>query len=157
MNSTPTTKRTDHSLWAWGNLFTITLFSAYFYAFMEWLFFVTKPSSLSILTPLEIGTVLIVTGGAIALPLVGVFVILFLSAWLARDTTWHKRLLAFGNLVPAMMLAVTALIMFDNFTYTVFNFGIVSSAGVWRALYTLGFGIALWQGIRFAHKTNALP
>ncbi|MFL7868622.1 MAG: hypothetical protein AB8I58_07330, partial [Anaerolineales bacterium] len=80
MNSTPDTKRAKRPRNPWLALFNLTLFSAYFYAFMEWLFFITKPSSLSILSPLEVSIVLVVTGGIIALPLVDVWILLYLIA-----------------------------------------------------------------------------
>lgn len=143
-------KRNAHS---WHALLNLTIFSAYFYAFMEWLFFVTKPSSLSTLTLLEMSRVLVVTGGIIALPLVVALIILSLPAWLTRGTKRSSRLLGLSYLVPALVLSVTALVMFDNFTYTVFKFGIVSSAGMWRGLYTIGFGLFLWQALRFTHRT----
>jgi hypothetical protein len=54
-------------------LIRITVLSAYFYTFMEWLFFVTKPSSLSILTFFDKLEVLFITGGVIALLLVVTF------------------------------------------------------------------------------------
>ena len=150
MEPIPNTKQTQRTRF---KLFNLTILSAYFYAFMEWLFFATKPSSLSILSPFEIGTVFIVTGGAVSLSLVGALSILSLPSWLTQDRNWHRRLLGLGYLVPALMLSVTALIMFDNFTYTVFQYGIVSSRGIWRGLYTLGFGITLWQAYQFVHRT----
>lgn len=153
MNSTQITEHIDHTARVWHALFKLTVFSAYFYASMEWLFFVTKPSSLSILTPLEAGLVLVVTGGIVALPLLGILVILFLPAWLWRNSKWTRRLLPIASIVPALMLSITALVMFDNFTYTVFNFGIVTTIGLWRALYLLGFGISLWWTFRFSRRT----
>ena len=150
MKSTPTTKQPNHT---WPALFDLTVFSAYFYAFMEWLFFATKSSSLSVLTPLENGIVLAVTGGVVALLLVISLLVLSLPAWLVRNGTWRSRLQILGHLVPALMLSVTALVMFDNFTYTVFNFGIVSTQGAWRALYVLGFVLFAWWMLRFVQRT----
>ncbi|GAB4417008.1 MAG: hypothetical protein Kow002_03260 [Anaerolineales bacterium] len=139
----------------WRNLVKLTIFSAYFYAFMEWLFFVTKPSALSILAPLDAGLVLVVTGGFFALLLVGLLLFLSLPVWLLRSPTWKPRLLAFVHIIPALMLAVTALIMVDNFTYTVFEFGIVSAKENWqRALYILGLMIGLAGFVRFATQAT---
>ena len=152
MSPNSNTKQIKHNQRTWFNLFNLTIFSAYFYAFMEWVFFVTKPSSLSILTPLDTGTVLFITGGAVALPLVDILVLLFLLSRLVRNAKWRSLLLVAGKLVPALILTVTALIMLDNFTYTVFGYGIVSTAGIWRALYALGFGLCLWQTFRYVHR-----
>jgi arylsulfatase A-like enzyme len=150
MNSIPTTQQTNRT---WLALFDLTVFSAYFYAFMEWLFFVTKSSSLSVLSPLDVGMVLAVTGGIVALLLVISLIVLSLPSWLVRNATWRPRLQVLGYLVPALMLSVTALVMFDNFTYTVFEFGIVSTQGVWRALYALGFVLFAWWMLRFVQRT----
>jgi arylsulfatase A-like enzyme len=43
------------------------------------------------------------------------------------------------------------MILLDNFTYTIFKIGIVTSAGVWRALYGLGFVILFF----FFHKKTS--
>lgn len=150
MNSTPTTQQTNPT---WLALFDLTVFSAYFYAFMEWLFFVTKSSSLSVLTPLDSGMVLAVTGGIVALLVILSLLVLSLPAWLVRNSKWRPRLQILGHLVPALMLSVTALVMFDNFTYTVFKFGIVSTQGAWRALYALGFVLFAWWMLHFVRQT----
>ncbi len=150
MNPTPTTQQTNRT---WFALFDLTVFSAYFYAFMEWLFFVTKSSSLSILTPLEAGMVLAVTGGIMALLAILSLLVLSLPAWLVRNPTWRPRLQVLGYIVPALMFSVTALVMADNFTYTVFKFGIVTTQGVWRVLYALGFVLFAWWMLRFVRRT----
>jgi len=150
MNPTPTAQPNKQ---LWRALFNLTVFSAYFYAFMEWLFFITKPSSLSLLTPVDTALVLLVTGGIVVLALLLGLLLFFLPARLGRKSTWSMRLPGIAALIPALMLAVTALILVDNFTYTLFNFGIVSTTGPWRALYALGFGIVLWWTFRFARRT----
>src|SRR6185436_7449589 len=83
----------------WRNLFTVTVLSAYFYAAMEWLFFVTKPSSLSSLSAFESLKVLLIAGGTVALILLAVFVILTLPGLVIRSAP----LLAIGYIVPAFM------------------------------------------------------
>lgn len=153
MKSTHFTEPIDRTLHLWGTLFNLTTLSTYFYAFMEWLFFVTKPSSLSILSPLEAAVVLAVTAGIVALPLLGVLLILFLPAWLVKHSKWTERLQRVASIVPAMVLSITALVMLDNFTYTVFKFGIVTTIGQWRALYAVGFGVVLWWAFRYVQRT----
>lgn len=132
----------------WRAAFRITVLAAYFHAFMEWLFFVTKPSSLSILTIFEKVDVLFITGGVVSALLLAGFAIFFLISHLRPK--WDFLL----YIPAAFILSVTALILFDNFTYTVFKFGIVSTDGVVRALYTLGFIVAIWWMSRFARRTN---
>jgi len=131
----------------WYILFNLTVLTAYFHAFMEWLFFVTKPSSLSLLSGFEDLKVLAVTGGTFAFILVIAQAIVYFPARI-------PKLKVLGYLPAALMLSITALIMFDNFTYTVFKFGIISSNGIWRAAYTAGFAIVFGMTILFAQKTK---
>jgi glucan phosphoethanolaminetransferase (alkaline phosphatase superfamily) len=149
-NPAPSQNKKHHN---WKALFHLTVLSAYFYAFMEWLFFATKPSSLSILSLFESVEVLAVTGGAIALTLVIGSVILCLPAWLVNSPKWRPRLLVLSYIPPALLLSITALIMLDNFTYTVFKFGVISMKGLWRAVYALGFVAFFWRMLRFSQRT----
>ena len=101
------------------------------YGFLEWLFFITKPSSLSTLGWWERGQVLL---AALALPLGFVLclhLLLMMLAILSPRTLWKWA----GALVPATVLALAALMMVDNFTYTLFDVGIKTLWGWWRALY----------------------
>jgi hypothetical protein len=50
--------------------------------------------------------------------------------------------LKLGAWVPAVVFTCLILIMVDNYTYTVFKFGIVSSERWTRVLYAAGFVIA---------------
>jgi len=131
----------------WRFLFNLTVLSAYFYAFMEWLFFVTKPSSLSLLSGFEDFRVLIVTGGTFAfIPIIALVILLIPT----QRSKWE-----FLSYIPAgFILSATGLILFDNFTYTVFKFGIISTDGLWRAVYALGFLIVFWRMILFTQKTT---
>jgi len=55
-------------------------------------------------------------------------------------------------IIIALIFTFFALILLDNFTYTVFRFGIVSSQGVWRGMYAAGFVVAFFL---FAQKISA--
>ena len=93
------------------------------------------------------------TGGAFALTLVIGSVILYLPAWLVNSPTWRPRLLVLGYMPAALLLSITALIMIDNFTYIVFKFGVISTEGVWRAVYAFGFVVFFWWMLRFSQRT----
>src|SRR5260221_3458150 len=129
-------------------LISLTIFGAYFYAFMEWLFFVTKPSSLSVITWFDKLVVLFVTGGMVALTFLLCLALLSIPALLISNPILHPRLLYLSYLAPAFALSLNALILFDNFTYTVFQFRIITTTGIWKGLYTIGFIIFFWQMIR---------
>jgi len=112
-------QKTDN-LHNWRALFNLTVLSAYFYAFMEWLFFATKPSSLSLLSTFDSVKVLFVTAGIVALVSIILLSFVFLPSFFRGIANWRPRLLNIGYMVPALLLSITALIMVDNFTYTVF-------------------------------------
>ncbi len=131
----------------WRALIVITIYNVYFYAFMEWLFFITKPSSLSIISWFDKIRVLCITGGMTAIAFLACLVLLSLPALLIKNPVLGRRLLYLAYLVPAFVLSLTALILFDNFTYTVFKFGIITTINLWRGLYTAGFIIVLWRMI----------
>jgi arylsulfatase A-like enzyme len=137
----------------WLAILTLTLLSAYFHVFMEWLFFVTKPSSLSTVSFLEKLRAFVVSGGVYALVLAVALVILSIPALLIRNLKWKARAEALRFIPSSFMLSVTALMLIDNFTYTVFKFGIVTSSGFWRILYTLGFILIFLLMFRFVRRT----
>jgi arylsulfatase A-like enzyme len=150
----PGVPRQRKDLRKWRAVFNLTVLSAYFYAFMEWLFFATKPSSLSLLSSFDSVKVLFVTAGTIALVSIVFLSLLFLPSFFRGIANWRPRLLNIGYTVPALLLSITALIMLDNFTYTVFKWGIVSSKGFWRGLYAVGFLLFFWWTLRFARQAG---
>lgn len=44
----------SNKLTVWARLFTLTSLAAYFYVFMEWLFFVAVPSFIDLASPAEL-------------------------------------------------------------------------------------------------------
>ncbi len=136
----------------WRAVFNLTVLDAYFYASMEWLFFATKPSSLSLLSSFDLVKVLFITAGTVALVFIVFLLFLSLPTLLINNSSWQSRLLNVVYIVPALLLSITALIMLDNFTYTVFKFGIVSTRGFQRGLYALGFVLFFWWIFRSAKQ-----
>lgn len=119
---------------------SLTILAAYFHALMEWLFFATTPSSLSTLTFFESLKVFFITGGVISILLISALLILSIPA---------KRWEWLVYLPATFMLSVTALILLDNFTYTVFKFGIVSTPNAWRVIYLLILIVFFYWTFRF--------
>ncbi len=121
----------------WWRLFIFTLFSSYFYVLMEWLFFVTKPSFMDVMaTGKKLD--LMLSSGAFLLPLWLPALLLMWGLsylpWLSKR--WYFFLYA-ACLLPALVLSITTLLLIDNFTYTVFQVGIVTSLGIARLAYML--------------------
>lgn len=95
----------------WLELASLAVLSNYFYFFMEWLFYVTKPSFMSFLPfGSKLGTLLlpalIFAMGSLALLLV-----LFGISRLPRLSHYPRGFLAAGALLPAVFLSATALMM----------------------------------------------
>lgn len=110
----------------------------YLYTFMEWVFMVTKPSFMDMLGWWDkIKILLLAALPAILAGLLALLAFYLLNHLLAPALPW------FGNYsqhIPAAFLAAClALILLDNFTYTVLKFGVVTSTGLVRVLYGLMF------------------
>ena len=134
--------RSARALW-------LCVFAIYVHCFLEWLFFVTKPSYFALLTLQER---LAAMAGAplpfLAVLLPAALVGIALAAAFSRAA--GARLNSFlVNAVPSFLIACVLLILIDNFTYTVFGFGITSLQNAARLMYAALFlglfaGIQLW-------------
>ena len=123
--------------------FNLTVLAVFFHAFMEWLFFVTQSSSLSTLSWLEKLKVLFVTGGALSVP-----VLILLLIFIVPARTWK----ILGYRPAVLMLTISALLLLDNFTYTVAKFGVVSTTGAWRILYIIGLVVIFYGALGFIRR-----
>ena len=117
-----------------GRIVGLTLSAVYFYVFMEWIFFVTKPSFMSSLPLSESLLVLAVSPGPVLVALLAPLVLYWMAGAslrcgfaLARfqvpglfRTLWVAVSLVF----PSGVLALAAFLMIDNFTLTVLGWGI---------------------------------
>ncbi|MDR3575875.1 MAG: sulfatase-like hydrolase/transferase [Anaerolineaceae bacterium] len=140
-------------LLSWANLAALAALAIYFYVFMEWLFMVTKPSFMDAMPLVEKLGILLLCG--LFLAAIGLFLLLVLyGISLLPSLSGHwKIFLYMGGSLPAIFIASTALLMIDNFTYTVFQFGIVTAAGIQRGLYGALFLILLAICIRWMDQT----
>ncbi len=119
----------------WKRLFAIYILASFLYIFMEWLFFVTMPSFMSQMSfPMKVQTFLI-SGLALALFSLVFFIAFIIIDFLAMLNRPARFTLYLGAITPALILSSLALLLIDNFTYTVFKFGISTSTGIWRAGY----------------------
>jgi glucan phosphoethanolaminetransferase (alkaline phosphatase superfamily) len=123
----------------WIYLLLLTAAAAYFYVFMEWLFFVTKPSFMDLVGWLEKFGFLFLPSMALAIFSLAIVLILAGLDYLLSLLRPSYLLIFLGTLIPSFILTAISLLLVDNFTYTIFKIGIVSSAGIWRYAYGLGF------------------
>jgi hypothetical protein len=119
----------------WKDLFTTTILAVYVYVFMEWLFFVTMPSFMSQMSLFEkVGIFFISSLGfsLYCMAIIAFFIYLDIIGLLAHLPPIITYLEIF---IPTVILFALALILIDNFTYTMFRFGISTSTGVVRVVY----------------------
>jgi hypothetical protein len=147
----------ERTLFAWGNLITLAILAGYFFAFNEWLFLVTKPSFMDLL-PLGAKLGILLLSGL----LLAVFILLALLPLFALSLLpWRDRpakiFLWIGAVLPGFILAATILLLVDNFTYTVFRFGIVTTQGLLRGLYAALFVLLLAACTRWVMRSLSRP
>ncbi len=136
---TNTQSLSQYRRFLWTHLMTFTVATAYFYVFMEWLFFVTMPSFMDLMGWVE-KLELLLLSSLVLTSLALVFVIIFAGFDLLSSRFLFTTLPIFiGSLIPSIIMTASCLLLVDNFTYTLFKFGIVSSDGIWRYAYWLGF------------------
>ncbi|WKZ41461.1 MAG: sulfatase-like hydrolase/transferase [Anaerolineales bacterium] len=144
----------------WKKLLIHTTLAAYLYISMEWLFFATKPSFLNGMSLYENLVVLFVSGGMAALLFIVPILVLFAVKLAIKKENVSKVIFRLAVFSPALLLSSLILVLVDNFTYTVFKFGIVTSTGIWRGIYGLVFLYLIWvssQWILQSIRTTALP
>lgn len=114
---------------------------------MEWVFFVTKPSFMSGMSfGSQVKIYLLSSLGMAVLPLAIVLLLGILDR-AVRNRSAAQYLGTVGILVPSLIVSVLVLILVDNFTYTVFKFGVVSTERIPRAAY--GFIFILLTALIF--------
>jgi hypothetical protein len=119
----------------------LTASSIYLYVFMEWIFFATQPSFMSSLDLGQKIMVFLVASFALSAPFLALVILLKVLKVSEKIIT----------IIPALIFALLALILFDNFTYTVLKFGVVTSQQGERGLYAAGLFIGfamIWISIR---------
>lgn len=133
----------------WSGLVVIVFSVAQLYVLMEWVFMVTKPSFFDVFTSSEKLQALVIAGSlaaGVSLFVLGLAYLLGCLLGLSRSPKVHISL---AILLPAGILAALLLLLVDNFTYTVFSFGIPTTQGLGRGLYAILFLILMawseWQ------------
>lgn len=133
-------------------MLTTSIISVYVYVFMEWLFFATKPSFLTgfeswekllILFTVSVPFILCMLFG------VGSF---FLLDVLVSNQRLQKLWVRLALILPSFVFTATCLLLADNFSYTIFHFGVVSTKGWGKIPYALGVIFLFFLVYRFILK-----
>lgn len=142
---------------AWKGTFLTTFFYGFFYIFMEWLFQVTKPSFMSELSIFGKVEILLFVGSistSIGLMLISLMFFLHKIRSLVK---YEHAIFVIANIPGAAILSTLILILIDNFTYTIFKFGIITSIGIGRGIWGLLFIIIFFLVFpKIINNTNVL-
>lgn len=146
---------------SWNVLLFITALVACLYVLNSWLFTVTKPSYVSNLALTQQIQILLVTSTLfVGLCTLGLLPLAILSC-IPQLTSYTSFIQKLGAWLPATVFATLILMMVDNFTYTLFKFGIVSTEGLARGVYGLGFlaliVLCYRRVVRIVHNLSQLP
>lgn len=124
---------------SWGNLVILIFISAFAYMLMEWLFMVTKPSFMESLPLIARVDILFFSNALIVIIVLAVLIPLIVISFLPGVKIYRDRIIYFSAIFPAAIFAVMSLLWLDNFTYTLFKFGIVTAQGIERGVYAIIF------------------
>jgi len=123
-------------------------FVAFFFVSMEWLFFITKPSFMDLLPFGQKLGILFISS-----LILWILLILMVLIILILDQIFILFMPPFSNFIyhipAAFVLTGSALLLFDNFTYTVFSFGVSTTTNWLRMLYSIGFILAFIFILRY--------
>ena len=133
----------------WAAVLFLTVLAVYLYIFMEWLFFVTKQSFMSNLGLMDRLEALLVTPLPFTLLAAVTLLVIRLPSLLFRRPAVRKACRAVGLLLPSVTLALTLFLLVDNFTYTIFHFGVTSTIGYQSLVY--GFLLLVLVGFSYQY------
>jgi len=137
---------------AWTIQAALMVLAIYFYVFMEWLFFVTKPSFMSVLSAFDAIRILLASPAPPLLCGIIVTALFGIPAVLVRNRLFGAFCSAAVRLVTSVVLAVALFLLVDNFTYTVFGFGVRTTEGIALALYVVLAAVLVFFSFRFLSR-----
>lgn len=118
--------------------------TSYLYVFFDWLFLVTKPSFVSVLTNFEKIKILFYTGALLSTTCIILLLPFFLILSFCNNKYIISLSYTIGLLIPTLVLSALVLMLVDNFSYTLLNFGIISTDGFLRYLYGFAFIVLIY-------------
>jgi len=130
------------------DVFLLIPFASLLYVLMEWLFIISKTSFISTGSFFEKGSALLNGSAILALAAVLLSVPLIILYYVLNAKTGRAVIRILLCIIPALLLSATLLLLVDNTTYTAFKYGVVSTKGIVRTLYLVGF-ILLTIGLMY--------
>ena len=135
----------------WVKSILITILITDLYTLMEWVFFATKPSFMSAMSIIQKLQTLILTSFILTIPAILTVTLMWLGNRVLRIFI-RSNFKSLGTIPSAVIAASLGLILIDNFTYTVFGLGIVSTSGIFRSIYAVLFLALFTASFRTIYK-----
>lgn len=124
---------------------------------MEWLFFVTKHSFMSKLSILKCIGILLTTPLVPAMMSILLLLLIGLLMWPTKSSPLRNGLRLLALAVPTFVLSITAFLMVENFTYTIFRTNSGSFQGTERYLYLCLFICLVMFSYKKLHRLASSP
>jgi hypothetical protein len=137
-------------------LLLITVWVIWIHVLLEWLFFVTKQSFMTAAGPVDTVRALLLTPVPLIIAGAAIIALCRLISAVVRIGPVRKACFFFAMVVPAIVVAGTALLIIDNFTYTVFQYGIRMTAGALRYGYVVLILVLLVLAYRYLYEFREL-
>lgn len=118
---------------SWLSISITVLLSTLFYLLLEWIFLLSKPSFMTILPFSEKILILSFAFSFLSgLAILGIGFVFFITRIFTK-----RAVPAYFLVFPAAIFSLATLLIIDNFTYTIFSIGIISTTGLFRIFYIL--------------------
>ncbi len=128
---------------SWIGLYEITILAILFYILSETIFFASKPSFMNFMNPFSVISLTFLITLVCFILVLPFLAVVGLGLLLKLTPSIKLLFLQIGLLLPSFIFATLFLLLIDNFTYTVFGFGIVKAYGVVRGVYAVIYLVIL--------------
>jgi len=132
----------------------LSILCVYFYFLMEWIFFATKPSFMSSLAVPEKISALVIPPGLFSIAFLAAIGLLRLLSGALESAVGVGIFSRTAPLLPALPLAASLFILVDNYTYTLLDYGVISTDGTVRLLYAFWFLLLLLSSYGFLYRRS---
>ncbi|GAP20840.1 sulfatase [Leptolinea tardivitalis] len=124
----------------WNELFITIFASSFLYVLSEWLFYITKPSFFDKSLFLEKIEILLFISCLLCICLFLFSLLVLLGVKILPYIKSRKKIQFYiVYTIPTFLISATLLLLFDNFTYTLFRIGIITARGILVFTYAVLF------------------
>ncbi len=120
-------------------MFLATTLVVLLYVFMDWLFIISQPSFMNALKFSDKVLILLNAAALLALICLLAFLPYLLLDRVLKGKSAKRVLRIVFTFLPAFVFTTMLLVLVDNYTYNLFDFGVVTSSGVVRGVYATVF------------------